>query len=95
MKVTLSEQKARPACFIIEAAKGQGREANALVKRVMRKCKVNGILMGKKEAKSYGMNDARYLVDLADWQFRLVMETGSQMAKAEGWDRFPVDAYHD
>ena len=88
--------KRRDACIIIEANKGDRAAARSLVRRAIKEAglKVDSFVSGR-EAKSYGITDARFTVSCTDEEMVKLREIGNKLATAEGWDRFPVDTYHD
>lgn len=88
--------KQRDAVLIVEAAAGFRREANALIRRAVKAAglKVSAFI-GRAEGASYGLAETRFIVPCTDDECATLRRIGSELAKAEGWERFPVDLYHD
>lgn len=85
----------RPACLIMEAAEGFRVQARSLILRAVRAAGIaGGHYMGAAEAASYNITP-RWIGDCTDEQFDKLMTEGRRLADDEGWERFPVDAYHD
>lgn len=86
---------ARCACLIMEAAPGFRSAARSLILRAVRAAGIyGGHYMGEREARAYNITP-RWIGDCTDEQFDRLMAEGRVLAEKEGWERFPVDAYHD
>lgn len=88
--------KQRDAVLIVEAAHGFRREANALIRRAVKAAGLNVFsFVPLSEAKSYGLTESRFVVQCTDEECARLRTVGAELAKAEGWERFPADLYHD
>lgn len=85
----------RPACFILEACKGYRNQARSLILRAAHQAGLTGHWMGSREAHSYNLTEARFLVDCTDKEFEVLMARANQLSLIEGWERLPFDVYHD
>lgn len=94
----------RGACIILEGARGHRGAARALVGRAIRKAL--GVrrwgtephyvsYVSLSEARSYGLANPRFTVVLSDAEMARLEEVLLETAEAEGWERPPVDIYHD
>lgn len=94
----------RPACIIIQAAKGHRKAAKGLVGRAIRKAL--GVrkwhtephmvsYVSEAEIRSYGGRDSRFTLSVTDDEMSRFGDVVVAMAKAEGWSEAPVDCYHD
>lgn len=86
----------RDCILLVEAAPGFKREAYALIRRAIKQAGLVLVsFVSEREARSYGLNEARFTVVCTDEQRATLARIGRELAAADGWERFPVDLYHD
>lgn len=86
----------RDAVLIVEAERGFRAQAYSLIRRAVRESglKVTAFIP-LREGRSYGLAEARFIIECTDEEADRLRSIGNRLAAEDGWERWPVDMYHD
>ena len=93
--------RARPACFLVAAARGDKRAAGTVIRKAIRSVVGRARLVGfvaeveTRDLTRGSAGAARFTVDATDEEFARILEAVETGARAAGFDGAPVDAYHE